>query len=257
MLDGWSQEDRVRPQAVCGFFKAFSEEDDIVLFAPGSEKKVLTVFHSLRQQAQKDSGKPNRALADFIAPTSSGLNDFLGAFVVTAGTEIEEISREYEARHDDFNAILAKSLGDRLAEAYAEYLHLQMRREWGYGLSEQFNPQQLIHETYQGIRPAPGYPAQPDHSEKPTLFKLLRAEERIGVSLTENFAMRPASSVCGLYFSHPESCYFAVGKIGRDQTQDYAHRKGCRLEEAESLLGPVLGYETETKPTPITEHVNA
>jgi len=257
MLDGWSQEDQVRPQAVCGFFKAFSEEDDIVLFAPGSEKKVLTVFHSLRQQAQKDSGKPNRALADFIAPTSSGLNDFLGVFVVTAGTEIEEISREYEARDDDFNAILAKSLGDRLAEAYAEFLHLQMRREWGYGLSEQFNPQQLIHETYQGIRPAPGYPAQPDHSEKPTLFKLLRPEERIGVSLTENFAMRPASSICGLYFSHPESCYFAVGKIGRDQTQDYARRKGCGLEEAESLLGPVLGYETETKPTPITEHVNA
>ena len=251
MLDNWSHQKRVIPQAVCGFFKAYSEDDDIILLQPGNEKKVLKVFHSLRQQALKDSGKPNRALADFIAPLSSGLSDYLGAFVVTAGIGIEEISREYEASHDDFNAILAKSLGDRLAEAYAEFLHLQMRREWGYGLSEQLNPKQLIREAYQGIRPAPGYPAQPDHSEKPALFKLLRAEERIGVSLTENFSMSPASSVCGLYFSHPESCYFAVGKIGRDQTQDYGRRKGVSHEEAERLLGPVLGYETQTKSNPI------
>ena len=251
MLENWSHQKRVIPQAVCGFFKAYSEDDDIILLQPGNEKKVLKVFHSLRQQALKDSGKPNRALADFIAPLSSGLSDYLGAFVVTAGIGIEEISREYEASHDDFNAILAKSLGDRLAEAYAEFLHLQMRREWGYGLSEQLNPKQLIREAYQGIRPAPGYPAQPDHSEKPALFKLLRAEERIGVSLTENFSMSPASSVCGLYFSHPESCYFAVGKIGRDQTQDYGRRKGISHEEAERLLGPVLGYETQTKSNPI------
>ena len=171
--------------------------------------------------------------------------------MVTAGIGIEEISREYEASHDDFNAILAKSLGDRLAEAYAEFLHLQMRREWGYGLSEQLNPKQLIRAAYQGIRPAPGYSAQPAHSEKPALFKLLRAEERIGVSLTDNFSISPASSVCGLYFSHPESCYFAVGKIGRDQTQDYGRRKGISHEEAERLLGPVLGYETQTKTDPI------
>mgnify|MGYP003311676102 FL=1 len=193
MLDNWSHQKRFIPKAVCGFFKAYSENDDIILLQPGNEKKVLKVFHSLRQQALKNLGKPNRALADFIAPLSSGLSDYLGALVVTTGIGIEEISREYEASHDDFNAILAKSLGDRLAEAYAEFLHLWMRREWGYGLSEQLNPNQLIREAYLGIRPAPGYPAQPDHSEKPALFKLLRAEELIGVSLTENFSMSPAS----------------------------------------------------------------
>ena len=229
---------------MCGFFRANSVEDDILLFQPNAENRVLTVFHTLRQQSAKESGKPNRALADFIAPSSSGKVDYLGAFVVTAGRAIEAFALDYEKRHDDFNSILVKSLGDRLAEAFAEYLHLQMRREWSYGLEEQWSPKELIKGPYRGIRPAPGYPAQPDHSEKQSLFNLLRAEEQIGVSLTEHFAMTPASSVSGLYFGHPESHYFAVGRIGRDQSQDYARRKGCSLEEAERWLAPILGYES-------------
>ena len=246
MLDDWSANQKVLPRAVCGFFPANSEEDDIMLYHPSSADRVLTVFHTLRQQSAGGPDKPNQALADFIAPRSTGRTDYLGVFAVTAGREIEVLAREFEERHDDFNSILAKSLGDRLAEAFAEYLHLQMRREWGFGLEEHWNPEELIREPYRGIRPAPGYPAQPDHSEKQTLFTLLGTEERIGISLTENFAMTPASSVSGLCFGHPESRYFAVGRIGRDQAKDYARRKVMGLEETERWLAPVLGYESKT-----------
>jgi len=199
-------------------------------------------FCMLRAQQDPEPGRPNRSLADWIAPLGSGLVDHLGAFAVTAGLGAAELVQRFEASLDDYNAILVKALADRLAEAFAEWLHQRVRREWGYGLEERLSNEELIAEEYRGIRPAFGYPACPDHSEKRKLFALLHAEE-IGMELTEHFAMLPAASVSGIYLAHPQARYFTVGRIGRDQVEDYARRKGVRVEEAERWLTPNLSYD--------------
>jgi 5-methyltetrahydrofolate--homocysteine methyltransferase len=203
----------------------------------------LTRFHFLRQQWERKGQSDYRSLADYIAPVDSGRNDYLGAFVVTAGIGTDEMARKFEAQHDDYSSIMVKAVADRLAEAFAELLHEQARLDWGYGIEENLSNDQLIEEAYRGIRPAPGYPACPDHTEKRTLFELLDAERQIGVSLTESFAMWPAASVSGFYFGHPNSRYFAVDRITRDQVEAYAKRKGISVRETERWLSPNLGYE--------------
>jgi 5-methyltetrahydrofolate--homocysteine methyltransferase len=197
----------------------------------------------LRQQSEKPQGEPNLALADFVAPTESGRKDYIGAFAVTAGVGLDELCRRFDREHDDYNSIMAKALADRLAEAFAEYLHKRVRDEWGYGKSERLTNDDLIRERYRGIRPAPGYPACPDHTEKRLLFDLLQAEKDAGITLTESYAMLPVASVSGLYFAHPAAKYFAVGKIDRDQVEDYARRKGVDLRTMERWLAPNLNYE--------------
>jgi 5-methyltetrahydrofolate--homocysteine methyltransferase len=202
------------------------------------------VLHTLRQQLIRREGRANMALADFIAPRTSGIADYVGAFMVTAGLGAEEIAEQFKEAGDDYSAIMVKALADRLAEAFAERLHQRMRNEfWGYAAEERASVDDLIAERYRGIRPAPGYPAQPDHSEKSTLFALLDPQGRTGMTLTESFAVWPPASVCGLYFGHPESHYFGVGKIERDQVADYAARKGWSIPEAEKWLAPVLNYD--------------
>jgi 5-methyltetrahydrofolate--homocysteine methyltransferase len=231
--------------AVVGFWPANSEGDDIVLFGDKARKFPIATLHTLRQQMPREMGRANIALADLIAP--KGTPDFIGGFAVTAGLGEEPHIKAFEAAHDDYSAILLRALADRLAEAFAERLHERVRKEfWGYAPDENLPNDQLIAETYRGIRPAPGYPAQPDHTEKGTLFKLLDAEARAGIKLTESFAMWPGSSVSGLYFSHPESRYFGIGKIERDQIEDYAARKGWTVEEAERWLAPILNYNPRT-----------
>ncbi|MGH9444724.1 MAG: methionine synthase [Terriglobia bacterium] len=230
-------------RAVMGFFAANSVGDDIEVYADESRSQLLGIFHTLRQQMEKSDGYYNHALADYIAPKEPGWADYLGAFAVTAGIDIEPLLEEFEREHDDYNSIMTKALADRLAEALAELTHKCARKAWGYGKSESLSFEDLVHEQYRGIRPAPGYPASPDHTEKRLLFDLLDAEERTGIRLTESFAMYPAASVCGLYFSHPESRYFAVGKIGRDQVLDYQRRKGMPLEVVERWLAPNLDYD--------------
>jgi 5-methyltetrahydrofolate--homocysteine methyltransferase len=183
------------------------------------------------------------ALADFIAPRETGLIDYIGAFAVTAGHGCQELAEKFEKQNDPYNAIMAKALADRLAEAFAEWLHKRARVEWGYGRSEQLSSEDLIAEKYRGIRPAPGYPAQPDHTEKPLIFDLLQVSQATGIILTENFAMYPAASVCGLYFAHKNSRYFAVSSIGKDQVESYAARKGRSVAEMERWLAPILGYD--------------
>jgi 5-methyltetrahydrofolate--homocysteine methyltransferase len=222
-------------------------DDDIEVFADDSRKGLLAVVHTLRQQMARDrSDRANLALADFIAPKESGLADSLGGFAVTAGHGLDEIVRDYERNHDDYSAILAKALADRLAEAFAERLHERVRSEfWGYAADENLTNDELIAEAYRGIRPAPGYPACPDHTEKRTLFDLLNAEDTVGIHLTESFAMVPAASVSGFYFSHPDSRYFGLGRIHRDQVEDYARRKGMSLKETERWLGPNLAYDPD------------
>ncbi len=228
-------------RAVYGFWPANSEGDDVVLYADASRDQELARFPMLRQQEPKFDTKPNRSLADFIAPVGAGA-DHLGAFAVTVhGADVQ--ARGFEAAHDDYNAIMIKLLADRLAEAAAEYLHAEARRAWGYGASEQLGPDDLVAEKYRGIRPAFGYPACPDHTEKRTLFRLLDAEA-IGVSLTESCAMWPAASVSGLYLAHPQAAYFMIGRLGEDQVEDYARRKGMSREEAERWLAPNLAYVT-------------
>ena len=229
---------------VAGIFPANSVGfDDIEIYTDESRNGVKRVLHTLRQQNKKASGEPNLALADFIAPKDSGVKDYIGAFAVTSGIDIEKSIYRYEKEHDDYNSILIKALADRFAEAFAEHLHELVRKEfWGYSLDENFTNEDLINEKYLGIRPAPGYPAQPDHTEKPIIFDLLDAEKNTGIILTESLAMHPAASVSGLYFAHPESKYFNVGKIERDQVMDYQRRKGMSLEEMERWLGPVLNY---------------
>jgi 5-methyltetrahydrofolate--homocysteine methyltransferase len=194
---------------------------------------------------EKPDGQYNLALADYVAPKTTGLKDYLGAFAVTAGIGVEALCARFEKDHDDYNSIMAKALADRLAEAFAEWLHKQTRDEWGYGKDEQLSSEDLIRERYRGIRPAPGYPACPDHTEKRLLFDLLQAEKNTGISLTETYAMLPASSVSGLYFAHPESRYFAVGKIGRDQVLDYHRRKRMDLGVVERWLSPNLNYDPD------------
>lgn len=232
--------------AVLGFFAASSlhDEDDIVLYTDESRQTIQAVLHYLRQQNDKPADRPNLCLADFVAPQNTGLQDYVGAFAVTTGIGIEDRLAVFEARHDDYSAILLKALADRLAEAAAEWLHARVRREyWGYAAQEALTVEELIAERYQGIRPAPGYPACPDHTEKKTLFDLLQAPQKAQIHLTESYAMWPTAAVSGLYFSHPASRYFAVGKLGRDQIQDYAQRKGLSVQEMERWLAPNLSYE--------------
>ena len=229
---------------VVGFWPANSVGDDIEVYADETRETKIATLYTLRQQMARDGTRANLALADFVAPKDTGLADYIGGFAVTAGIGEEDVARRFERANDDYSKILVKSLADRLAEAFAEALHEKVRRElWAYAPEEMLTNEQLIAEGYAGIRPAPGYPAQPDHTEKRTLFALLDAEKAIGVKLTESFAMWPAAAVSGLYFSHPESRYFGVGKIGRDQVADYAARKGWELEEAERWLAPILNYD--------------
>jgi 5-methyltetrahydrofolate--homocysteine methyltransferase len=216
--------------------------EDIAIYADESRSKPLMVWHNLRQQNRKPTGRANQCLADFIAPADSGARDYIGAFAVTAGIGIEKHLEQFEKKHDDYSAILLKALADRLAEAFAELLHRRIRREfWAYAPDEMLDNTALIGEKYRGIRPAPGYPACPDHTEKGALFDLLQAP-RVDIRLTESFAMWPASSVSGFYLSHPDAQYFAVGKIDRDQVADYAQRKDMTLADAERWLAPALGY---------------
>jgi 5-methyltetrahydrofolate--homocysteine methyltransferase len=231
---------------ILGFFPANSVDDDIELYQDGDRTKPSAVIHTLRQQMVKPPGRPNLALADFVAPRESGLPDHIGAFAVTAGGGIEALLHRFEADHDDYNAILTKALADRLAEAFAERLHQRVRQDfWGYARNELVDTEGLIKERYQGIRPAPGYPACPDHTEKRTLFDLLDAEKRAGIILTESFAMLPAASVAGYYFWHPDAQYFGVGKIERDQVEDYARRKAMDVPAVERWLAPNLNYERQ------------
>jgi 5-methyltetrahydrofolate--homocysteine methyltransferase len=254
----------LQPKGVYGFFPANRVGDDVELYTDESRTKVLSRFHFLRQQIAKDDGTPDWCLADFVAPKAGRESrvesrkpdsanptldprpsslDYIGAFAVTSGHGLDELVKKFKADHDDYNAIMAEALADRLAEAFAEFLHQRVREEWGYGKVEKLKIDDLIAEKYRGIRPAAGYPACPDHTEKGTLWKLLDVEKQAGIKLTESFAMWPGSSVSGLYFAHPESKYFAVGKLGRDQLLDYHIRKGMTLQEVERWLGPYLNYE--------------
>jgi 5-methyltetrahydrofolate--homocysteine methyltransferase len=231
------------PKAALGFWPAGRVGDDIRLYADDSRRDSVATLFTLRQQLAKREGRPNLALADFVAPADGGPPDYLGVFVVTAGIEEAAIAERFALANDDFSSILVKALADRFAEALAEALHARVRRElWGYAPDEALAPQELIAEPYRGIRPAPGYPAQPDHSEKATIFSLLDAERATGVTLTESYAMWPPASVCGLYFAHPQAHYFGVARVERDQVEDYARRKGMAVAEVERWLAPILGY---------------
>ncbi len=229
--------------AVLGFWPANSDGDDVIIFEDDSRKKILKKFHFLRQQVnRKNSKRPNLCLSDYIAPIGTK-NDYIGGFLVTAGGGIEKLASKFESENDDYNSILVKSIGDRIAEAYAEMLHKEVRTKyWGYDSSENLTIQELISEKFKGIRPAPGYPACPDHTEKQTLFELLKVSDNVNVKLTESFAMTPASSVSGFYISNPLSSYFGVGKIFKDQVEDYAVRKGLKINVVEKWLGPNLSY---------------
>jgi 5-methyltetrahydrofolate--homocysteine methyltransferase len=250
LLDRIVGEQLLQPRAVYGLFPANSVGDDVEVYADATRQQLRTKFHFLRQQVVKEDGTPSWCLADFVAPKHSTLNiqhstpnDHLGAFAVTSGHGLQELVEKFKKDHDDYNAIMAEALADRLAEAFAEYLHRRVRHEWGYGKSEHLTPEELIDEKYRGIRPAAGYPACPDHTEKAILWELLDVERHTGIRLTENFAMWPGSSVSGLYLAHPESKYFAVGKLGRDQVLDYHLRKRITLQEVERWLGPWLNYD--------------
>lgn len=243
MLDKIIAEKWFRPRAVIGFWPANTVGDDIRLFTDDSRSQELATFFTLRQQLSKRDGRPNVALSDFVAPLASGVQDYVGGFVVTAGIEEIAIAERFERANDDYSSILVKALADRFAEAFAECMHERVRKEfWGYAPDENFSSDELVTEAYAGIRPAPGYPAQPDHTEKSTLFRLLDAENATGVVLTDSYAMWPGSSVSGLYIGHPASYYFGVAKVERDQVEDYAKRKGMSVEEVERWLGPVLNY---------------
>ena len=233
-------------RAVFGFFPANSVLEDIEIYSDESRSGLCAVFHTLRQQISKPQGESDYALADFIAPKETGIPDHLGAFAVTAGLQIESVVANFEKAHDDYSALMSKALADRLAEALAELTHKRVRDAWGFGRDENLSNEDLIREKYRGIRPAPGYPASPDHTEKRQLFDLLDAEKNACIRLTENFAMYPGASVCGLYFSHPQSRYFAVGKISRDQMEDYHRRKGMELREVERWLAPNLNYDPDS-----------
>lgn len=243
MLDQVIADRTLRARAVYGIFPAASDGEDLLLYVDDDRREVRTKFHFLRQQWQRRGQEEYRSLADYIAPLGSGRKDYVGGFVVTAGIGADELASRYRAAHDDYNAILVQAVADRLAEAFAEMLHQRVRHEWGYGNEEQLSHEDLIEEKYRGIRPAAGYPACPDHTEKQILFDLLDAERAAGVRLTESFAMTPPASVSGLYFAHPEARYFTVDRITREQAESYARRKGMTLRETERWLSPNLGYE--------------
>jgi 5-methyltetrahydrofolate--homocysteine methyltransferase len=243
LLDVIIEKNLITARAVYGFFPASSVGDDVELYTDCTRKKVLERFHFLRQQSNKEGSGPCRSLADFIAPRETGLHDHLGAFAVTSGIGLKELCDSFRAKHDDYNAIMAEAIADRLAEAFAECLHKRVRDEWGYGCAEGLSSADLIQEKYRGIRPAAGYPASPDHTEKGTLWRLLDVEANTGMLITESFAMWPGSSVSGLYFAHPESRYFSLGKIDRDQVADYSERKDMCVREVERWLGQNLNYD--------------
>jgi len=236
---------RLSAHGVVGFWPANAVGDDIEVYADESRDRPIAILHGLRQQmAKRDDGAPNYCLSDFVAPKDTGKPDYVGAFAVTAGVGEEDLSASFDRRHDNYSAIMSKAIADRLAEAFAEHLHARARREfWAYARDEAISLEDMIAERYRGIRPAPGYPAQPDHREKATLFRLLKAGENAGMALTESFAMTPPASVSGLYFSHPEAVYFGVGHVAKDQVEDYARRTGTSVAETERWLAPILGYD--------------
>ncbi len=246
LLDDMIARKLVTARGVYGLFPANAVGDDVELYRDEARGEVRERFHFLRQQAHREGSEPCRSLADFIAPRETGLRDHLGAFAVTSGIGLKALCDLFRADHDDYNAIMAEALADRLAEAFAECLHKQVRDEWGYGRAETWSPAELIQEKYRGIRPAAGYPACPDHTEKGQLWELLRVEAHTGMKLTESYAMWPGSSVSGLYFAHPQARYFSLGKIGRDQVEDYSRRKGMSMAEVERWLGPNLNYDGAT-----------
>ncbi len=243
LLDVIIEKNLITARGVYGFFPANAVGDDVELYMDDTRDKALERFHFLRQQSNKEGSEPCRSLSDFIAPKETGLSDIIGAFAVTSGIGLKELCDGYRAENDDYNAIMAEALGDRLAEAFAECLHKRVRDEWGYGCMESLSKDDLIHEKYRGIRPAAGYPACPDHTEKGTLWQLLDVQANTGMLITESFAMWPGSSVSGLYFAHPESRYFSLGKIDRDQVEDYHVRKGMTVAEVERWLGQNLNYD--------------
>jgi 5-methyltetrahydrofolate--homocysteine methyltransferase len=243
LLDVMIEKQLITARGVYGFFPANAVGDDVELYADDERDKVIERLHFLRQQSNKEGSEPCRCLADFIAPKETGLPDHIGAFAVTSGVGLKELCDSYKAKHDDYNAIMAEALADRLAESFAECLHKCVRNDWGYGCAENLSNQDLIHEKYRGIRPAPGYPASPDHTEKGTLWRLLDVKANTGIQITESFAMWPGSSVSGLYFAHPESRYFSLGKIDRDQVADYGERKKMDTHEVERWLGQNLNYD--------------
>ncbi|HEY5381355.1 MAG TPA: methionine synthase [Acidobacteriaceae bacterium] len=243
LLDRIIKEKLLTARGVYGFFAASAVGDDVELYTEDARATVLDRLHFLRQQANKEGSEPCRSLADFIAPKETGLRDSIGAFAVTSGIGMKELGDRFRAENDDYNAIMAEAIADRLAEAFAECLHKRARDEWGYGCAEGLSPAELIDEKYRGIRPAPGYPACPDHTEKGTIWRLLDVEAKTGMQITESFAMWPGSSVSGLYFAHPQSRYFSLGKIDRDQVADYAERKGMSVAEVERWMGQNLNYD--------------
>src|SRR5690349_3415146 len=246
MLDTAIKEKWLTASGVIGFFPANAVGDDIEVYTDESRTEVLQTLRNLRQQGEHRDGIPNRSLGDFVAPKSTGIPDHVGAFAVTAGLGSQDKIAEFKAALDDYSAILLESLADRLAEAFAERLHERVRHDfWGYAPDEHLKNDDLIAERYTGIRPAPGYPMCPDHTEKMLLWELLDVEKHTGIELTESMAMWPGAAVSGWYFSHPQSQYFVVGRLGRDQVEDYAERKGWTLREAERWLSPNLGYQPD------------
>ncbi len=243
LLDRIIAEKLITARGVYGLFPANAVGDDVALYTDQARAEELARFHFLRQQANREGSEPCRSLADFIAPRETRLCDSLGAFAVTSGIGLKGLCDGFRAENDDYNAIMAEALADRLAEAFAECLHKRVRDEWGYGLDEGLKPEEMVLETYRGIRPAPGYPACPDHTEKGTIWRLLDVEAKTGIRITESFAMWPGSSVSGIYFAHPQSRYFSLGKIGRDQVEDYAARKGMAVSDVERWLGQNLNYD--------------
>ena len=244
MLNKIIEEDWLQARGVIGFFPANAVGDDIELYADESRDQVIKTLHHLRQQDSKKSAQPNYCLSDFVAPKDSGKADYIGAFAVTTGHKIDEKVAQFEADHDDYQSIMLKVLADRLAEAFAEHMHERVRKEfWAYDKAEDFNNDDLVREKYRGIRPAPGYPACPDHTEKQMLWDLLEPEKNAGMTITESFAMLPTAAVSGWYFAHPDARYFSVTRIQKDQVEDYADRKEMDLITAERWLAPILGYD--------------
>ena len=240
MLQSLIYEHRVKATGVYGFWPAASDGDDVIVYQDERRVSELARFYMLRQQWQRKGQEQFRSLADYVAPVGSGREDYIGGFAVTTGIQIDQIAAEFEKDNDDYNSIMVKALADRLAEAFAELLHHRARQDWGFGGDQDLTMEDIVKERYRGIRPAPGYPACPDHTQKKTLWKMMDVQRHTGIMLTESFAMWPGSSVCGLYFGHPDSRYFSVNRIDRDQLENYAERKKMSLQECEHWLTPIL-----------------